>query len=347
MPVAEEIPYINAMADLMILGAGLAGCSLAWAARAAGVNVTLVDRGGESASRVAAGLVTPVTGQRLVKTLQHDRLIPAALSFYSRVESETSTRLVIPQPIVRIFRTDKERTVFAQRQHADFEGLVRTPEPPLDPDEFDTQPGGFEMPTAWRLDVPAFLDVTRAAFASQFLTQDVDVHAEVWKSPTTTTVVCFGFESWRVPGVEHVPHNHAKGEVLSVNIPGLRETRIVNRGTWLAPTGQGQGVVGATYEWEDFSPSPTAAKRAELEAGLKTFVKRPYEVTAHRAANRAITQDRMPILGAIGPNRFVFSGLGSKGVLWAPYYANHLLGHLLDGEPLEPGVDILRWGRRA
>ena len=52
--------------DVLIVGAGVIGGSLAWELARAGVSVTIVDRGavGCGASSAAAGLLSPTMGQR-------------------------------------------------------------------------------------------------------------------------------------------------------------------------------------------------------------------------------------------------------------------------------------------
>ncbi|MFY7875920.1 MAG: FAD-dependent oxidoreductase, partial [Pirellula sp.] len=48
-----------------MVGGGLAGCAVAWQAHFRGLKVLLIDRQDpDSSSRVAAGLVTSITGTR-------------------------------------------------------------------------------------------------------------------------------------------------------------------------------------------------------------------------------------------------------------------------------------------
>ena len=76
-------------ADAVVLGQGLAGTAVAWAMRWRGFRVVVLDREADvTASRVAAGLITPITGQRLAKTWRLGDLWPAAQTFYRRVEEE-------------------------------------------------------------------------------------------------------------------------------------------------------------------------------------------------------------------------------------------------------------------
>jgi glycine/D-amino acid oxidase-like deaminating enzyme len=57
---------------------------------------------------------------------------------------------------------------------------------------------------------------------------------------------------------------------------------------------------------------------------------------------RPASRDRRPILGITGPRQAVFNGLGSRGVLLAPWSAAHLADHLFAGAALDPEVDLDR-----
>ena len=52
--------------DYLIIGQGLAGSLLTWELLQRGCKIIVVDNGLENASKVAAGLINPVTGMRLV-----------------------------------------------------------------------------------------------------------------------------------------------------------------------------------------------------------------------------------------------------------------------------------------
>src|SRR5262245_34939653 len=55
---------MKCMADVIVIGGGVIGCSIAWRLAQAGLKVTLFDRGriGCEASRAAAGMLTPQGG---------------------------------------------------------------------------------------------------------------------------------------------------------------------------------------------------------------------------------------------------------------------------------------------
>lgn len=71
----------------------------------------------------------------------------------------------------------------------------------------------------------------------------------------------------------------------------------------------------------------------------------PVEVLDQQAGVRPTARDRRPLLGrrAAMPRQAVFNGLGSRGVLLAPWCAMHLADHLFQGAELDPEVDLARF----
>ena len=67
------------------------------------------------------------------------------------------------------------------------------------------------------------------------------------------------------------------------------------------------------------------------------------EVLDHWAGVRPAAKDRRPILGRTNEHEAVFTGLGSRGALLAPWCAAHLLEHVTKGAPIDPEVDAARF----
>lgn len=326
---------------MIVVGGGLAGTTLAWALRRRGLSFVLVDRAeAVTSSRIAAGLMTPITGKRLTKTWRHDELFPFATEFYRGVEAETGRSFFHPRSIVRILRNEKERSTFANRRD-EFGGLVREPVPTLNADWFHHPPLGFEMPTAAQLDVPAYLDASRDAFArdGQFVEgdvapDDIEVSAEGVALPriglrAKHLIFCQGFAAAQNPLTADLRFRAAKGEILTVRIDAFDERRVVNDGHWLAPHSPGLWRFGATYAWHDLTNTTTPTGRSELEAALRALLNRPFEIVDQQAAVRPIIAGQKPVLGFLPSSPVgVFNGLGSKGSLLAPFFAAQWAGRL-------------------
>ena len=238
--------------DCIIVGQGLAGTALAWSLRWSGVRVLVIDRDEPiTSSKIAAGLITPITGQRLVKSWRLDELWPAAVQFYRRVEQATGTALFRERSMVRLLATDGEAEFLQlRRQSLEFLALIREPQPPLDSRAFATERGGFEMPCAGQLDVPQYLNVSRETFLCDggFVTVSLDPERDLVLNDNRVSIPRLGVHARRLifcegaaltsnPWFRGVVLKPAKGEILTVRIPGLTEERVVHRGVWLAPLG--------------------------------------------------------------------------------------------------------------
>ena len=100
----------------MIVGQGLAGSCLAWSLHWAGRRVMIVDRGDKiTASRIAAGLITPVTGRRMAPTHGYKESYRQAAAFYRRIERELNCRLLDEKPAIRQFVNADEQKAFEQK----------------------------------------------------------------------------------------------------------------------------------------------------------------------------------------------------------------------------------------
>lgn len=342
--------------DFIIIGQGLAGSTLAWQLHWRGQRCMIIDRNEPAtSSKIAGGLITPVTGQRLVPTWRLDEFWPAATEFYQRIESETGRQFLHHPGQVRLFQNEAERDRFDQRDPSQISTPLTQPDKLVDAGSFHSLFGGFEMPTAARLDIPSFLDATRTYFAKVglILESDVDIAADLRLAESNVElprfnirarrlVFCEGFAATGNPWLSALKFDATRGELLTVRVPGLTETRIVGCGVWLAPLGNDLFRVGSTYDWQKLDSAPTDAGRKELCERLARFLRLPFEVVDHQAAVRPILVGRHPVLGLIPnePRLAVFNGLGSKGSLQAPLLGQQLTELLLDQRPADESVDI-------
>lgn len=345
--------------DVLILGQGLAGTALAWSLRQRGQRFLIIDRDAPGgSSRIAAGLMTPITGRRLVKTWRWDEFWQTACTFYRQLETELETTFFFPSRMVRLLADSSEQNFFQRRITEEFAGLVARPEILLDPEAFDEGLGGFEMNSGGRLNVARFLAASRQQFVADgaYVTADIDLQREIEVKSTGVRlphldiqarrlIFCQGIDARDNPWFAHVRFKPAKGEILTLRIAGLAEARIVHRGVWLMPLGNGQFRAGATYEWNELNDLPTDVGREEICSRLRQFLRLPFEVVAQDAAVRPIVLHQYPVVGLHPrwPQLGFLNGLGSKGSLQAPWLANHFAEFLCADLPIDPAVSLSRY----
>lgn len=343
--------------DVIIVGQGLAGTTLAWAIHQRGYTLAVIDRGHHSSpSRIAAGLITPITGQRLAVAWRFPQLFPSAQQFYQHLQRQLDVTFFYPGPMVRLFVDEGERRLFSDRAERYLSDLVR----PLDPAwpgvaDFHADHGGFVMPTAARLDVAKYLDASRLWLQRRgaFSPGTVDPSSDLRVTPAGVALPRFGLAArWLIwcqgfepnPFFPALPFNPVKGEMLTIRWSRVWY-EVIHKGAWLAPVGEGRAKVGATYDREALDSRPTPAGRAWLKEQLGRLLKGCYEVVDHSAAVRPALIDGRPVLGLhpAYPSLGILNGLGSKGALLAPFCAQVLADSLASGQVDDNEVSLRRW----
>lgn len=335
------------MLDYLIIGQGLAGTVLAWKLLEREGAIMVIDREDESTcSKVAAGLINPITGRYLTKSWRIDETSPCAWEFYRAIEERTGSQFLHELPIVRLFKSDDEVARWEKRRSnpAYHDYFHDDPLPWLDGDAVDCSHGGFVTRHSGYLDVERFLAASRKVFRELGCYQCAEYEDPLNSSLATMTVFCQGFEAASNPLFDWVPFKSAKGEILTLEIdaPELAADRIYNRGVWLLPTADGQFRTGSTYSWDPLDCTPTAAGRESIESRLREWLKVPIEVIGQRAAVRPIINASKVLMGRHPARDDVafFNGLGSKGVSNAPFFAAQLAEHLGGNGLIDPEVDL-------
>ena len=349
---------------IIICGQGLAGTLLAWALVKRGCRVLLVDVGAAvTSSKIAAGIVTPISGKRLTLSQEVGVFLPEAWECYGESARVLGRAHFHRRAQVRLFRNAEEpvrwaaqrgRVEFAAHLAADSEDQGMTGRL-VEAAQFHGDGTGFEMTTSGWLDTRGWLADSAAWFAERGMLRtmaldpgSVRPEADGVRLPDGTraaaVVFCEGHAARRNPWFPWVQCKCAKGEILTLRVPELAaERRIIHRGSWLLPVDDaGTFRTGATYEWKTLDTVPTMESRAVLEGRLRELLRLPWEVTGHEAAVRPIIHESLARMGRhpVYPGLVFFNGLGSKGVLHGPRYARLLAEHLTEGRPLPPEVDV-------
>jgi len=363
--------------DLLIFGQGLAGTLVAWQAHWRGLRVAIVDPGEtETASRVAAGIINPITGRRLSQTWRLSELFPAAETFYARVAGDLGQAHYRRLPILRGLDLDGQPELWQRRLDRNdgdrelvfAEGAQEMAQP--DPDWFSPMGARFSTRVSGQLRVEAFLEASRDFFetSQHVVTDRLETPEQIADHPSG--VAWNGIEAEVAllstgAAPEGVPRGlkirRARGDVLQLALSGCPERRIVNRrGKWFLPpaevnsSGRGIYLAGSTYDWDGCDPSPTKEGRRIVENSLAGILAPEISrrlslpesdggiVVGHRSAFRPVVHGSRLVAGRdpIRSGLAYFNGLGSKGVLNAPLFAGQLVDHLFGGAPLDPEINL-------
>lgn len=346
---------------MVIVGQGLAGTLLAWELVKRGIRVLIYDEDAAvTSSKIAAGIVTPITGKRLTVAPDAGIFLREAWDCYAASERILGRAYFHRRGQVRLFKNEDESTRWVrQRERTEFAVHVAASAPVdgrrVDPELFLGNGLGFEMATSGWLDTRAWLADSAAWFAGRGMLRTLSLDAASVRpvcdrvrlpdgTHASAVVFCEGHLARRNPWFPWVSWKCAKGEILTLNIPELSaEQRIIHRESWLLPVdGCGTFRTGSTYEWYTLDTAPTPEGRAVLEERLRAMLRVPWQVTGHQAAVRPIIHQSFARMGRhpVHPALVFFNGLGSKGVLHGPRYATMLADHLTMGTPLPPELDV-------
>ncbi len=324
------------MRSVHIVGMGLAGALSAWEFIKRGVHVTARDDSdGDTSSMVAAGMITPITGQRLKPTWRGEELMNHARRTYGEIEQSFGIKLQRNWTLRRVFRDASMQEWFRKRFDSGEFDAYNVEEIPSGINDGVRYPfGGMTHGNVVTIDIPLLLRTMRAA-----------VEFSPVVSSSSAIIDCTGYRALGDPLWSWLPIEPSKGEILDVRIPGLELNEILTNGTWILPTGGDCYRVGATHDWDDHDPAPTVLAREELLSAVRRMIDREVIVDGHRAAIRPSTQFKRPLVGAhpSAPGRYTLNGLGTKGALQGPWAAAQLAACVLDGSIPDEEIHIQRW----
>ena len=354
--------------DLIVLGAGLAGAAMAWQSHWHGWTVAIIDRlDARSSSRVAAGLVTPITGGRAAASWKWDEFYPVADAFYRRCEQQTGEAFWRVEPALRVFGSQTERELYESKWLTACND--RNPLSIRADWVSDEENSGLKAPfgmcqigPAARLDTNIYLGATQKHFQALHAFHQVDLNCDIdilfdeqmhaVCIPSLELIgkriaFCQGIAARENRFFSDLPLHPARGDILLVESPNLQLNRVVHHDAWAVPVGQHRYLVGATYDragagaGSEVSEEKTMQFRAELiqrweSLAHGTFQAGYHSVLEQRSAVRPASYDRHPLLGQhdVHANAFCLNGLGSKGTLMAPRLAELAIG-TMNGTPID------------
>lgn len=349
----------NSTIDFLIVGQGLAGTVLSHLLIEKGLSVKVIEQfKANSATRIAAGVFNPVTYRKLKMAEFADFLIPEMFDYYPKMEEKLGVNLFRPTSFLKIL-TDVEELNNWQVQSVDCNNKAFMSQDVF-PDNFENtikNPfGAGQVMQSGVVKLSMMLDLWKEYLQDNELF--VDELFDYGKLKTNFELVtygdiqaknivfCEGIGITNNPWFNWLPMQQFKGEVLEISAPQLKLTRMVNRGVFVLPLENGNFKVGATHDWRNVDEKTTEDGKKELTDKLDKILNVPYQVINHQAGLRPASRDRHPYIG-VHPahnNMYVMNGLGSKGVIMAPWLAKAFIDGI-ETKEWPKGFDIKRYLR--
>ncbi|MBM3415508.1 MAG: FAD-binding oxidoreductase [Bacteroidetes bacterium] len=345
--------------EYLIIGQGISGTWLSYFLQKEGKSFLVIDENQpNSPSRIAAGIINPVTGRRHVEVWMAEEIMPFAWKAYTGLGNELGITAISQKNIIDFFPGLQMRLSFQQRaeENANYVSLaeslgdLRT--------QFNYDFGYGEIKPVYTAHLETILPAWRNLLQqNNYLLEEefdisqlkITVRKIEYKNIIAQKIIfCDGNGSASNPYFRNLPFAPNKGEALTLEIPELPDTHIYKKGLSLAPlAAPGQWWIGSNYAWKFDNENPTAEFREKTEALLKNWLKIPFTIKEHFCGIRPATLERRPFIGLHPqhPNIGILNGMGTKGCPLAPFFAKQLADYLLYNKPINPEADISRFTR--
>lgn len=358
-------------ADLVVVGGGIIGLSVAWEASRRGWEVLVIDRAepGSGASSVAAGMLAPISEARpteepLVRFGRES--LERYPEFVGALEDATGIECFFQSGGVLLVAVDRDQLEVLEHEQRNLEALgleaerlggrrVLELEPRLNPEIV----GGLATRDDRSVDprrvtralVRALEDAGSRIAAEttlQGLHRDdrdhgirgVELERDGRRSRVETGRLLVAAGSWShrvLPELSELPLRPVKGQLLRLRGEVLIERMVRTPEVYLVPRDNGELVVGASSEEQGFDDTATAGVVMDLLYEGWRALPGLYELELREinVGFRPALRDNLPAIGPAGvgiPGLYVATGHYRNGILLAPATAHHLVATMETGE---------------
>ena len=342
--------------DYLIIGQGISGTWLSYYLQKANKSFIVIDNAQpNSASRVAAGIINPVTGRRIVKTWMIDELLSFLIPAYEELGNELNIKAIEKKSLIDFHPTPQMKIAFDERVKENADLLFHPDDQWQYQNIFNYELGFGEVDPCYVVNLKEILPAWRKKLLSnnQLLEEDFEItelkQADAginYKNIKAEKIFfCDGIHSSQNPFFKNLPFALNKGEAILIEATGIPSTHIFKKGMMLSSIQEDLFWLGSNYLWEFPDDQPTELFRKQTELLVRSWLKVPFKIVDHKASVRPANIERRPFVGfhPIYKNVGILNGMGTKGCSLAPFFAKQLTDHLNSGNEILAEADIKRF----
>ncbi|MBU2939865.1 FAD-binding oxidoreductase [Lacinutrix sp. C3R15] len=341
--------------DYIVVGCGLAGVHFCEQLKAHNKSFVVLDNTSQQSSVVAGGLYNPVVLKRFTSVWKSQEQLELALPIYHKLEQELNIVLDFKTPVYRRFTSVEEQNDwFTASDKPELSKYLSTTLIKNTNKAIDANFSFGKVLETGRIDTKLLIETYKKHLTKnkQLLEESFNYDALVIKDTFQYNAIAAkhivfaeGFGVKKNKYFENLPLKEVKGELLTIYAPDLKIDYVLKSSVFLIPIGNDLYTVGATYDWKDKTNKITLEAKELLLKKLKTFLKCDFKVVHQVAGIRPTVTDRRPLVGRhkTYKNMYVLNGLGTRGVMIAPYVAKQLFNNIENNTPLERDIDIARF----
>lgn len=343
------------MLDYIIVGSGLAGIAFAEEAIENNKSFLVINNQSQNSSKIAGGLYNPVILKRFSFVWNAEQQLQLLTIFYSNIEKKLNLKLNYKLPLLRkFFSIEEQNNWFIASDKPNLAKFLSTDLVTIKYNHIPSPFGFGEVMHSGYVDTALlvnsyqdYLIKSNNYFEDTFDYNQLiinDDYVEYKNHKAKNIIFAEGFGMLLNPFFNDLPLDGTKGELLIIKAPDLNFDVIIKSAIFVVPLGNNLFKVGATYNWEDKTNTPTEEAKQELLTEIKSLINCDFEVVEHRAGVRPTVKDRRPLIGTHPKyNRLhLLNGMGTRGVMLAPAMAKDLFNNIEHGIPLDLHIDIKR-----
>ena len=323
--------------NTVIVGQGIAGSLVAFMLHRKKIPFLVIDPASQyTASKIAAGMFTPLSGKR--KTIQPLVLeqIPFAIKIYQEISQLLGNNIVHLSNIYQVFNSAEEQAALQLKSlepvySAHIVPILRAlPGIHQQNVACDITHSGWVNCELWMDLFRTWLKKNDQLLEASFIHQDLQITEEKlsYKGLEFQNIFfCEGYRAIHNPFFKEkiIP---CKGDVLTIASDHFATDQIIKKnGIYLVPSENNAFKVGATYQWNNDEELPDNASKLWIEGQLENMLFNPFNTVDHQSAIRPTTQNREVIIQQHLQHKgmFMLNGLGTKGVLQGPWWADRVV----------------------
>jgi glycine/D-amino acid oxidase-like deaminating enzyme len=333
--------------EYLVVGQGISGTLLSWYLHKANRSFLVIDKfNASSSSRVAAGIINPVTGRRIVRTWMIETIMPFAVKAYRDIGEFLKIDTIADKKIIDFFPSAQMRLAFQERiEHGEEFLLMPDDENNFRP-HFNYDLGYGVINESYVVNLKNVLSAWRDYLKNKSLLIEEDYYS-LNAVTAEKTIFCDGIYSSTNKYFNKLPFALNKGEALIIECENIPVDAVYKKGLTLAPLGNNQFWAGSSHEWHFTDNLPSEQFLVSTTNILKGWLKKSFNVVERLAAIRPATVERRPFVGMHPhfPSIGILNGMGTKGCSLAPYFADQLVNHLTKNSPILPEADVSRFSR--
>ena len=347
------------MLDYLVVGLGIAGVSFCETLERNDKTYKVFNDDSQQASKVAGGMYNPVILKRFSLAWKAAEQLVEMLPFYELLEKKLGIEFIEKLQVMRRFTSVEEQNDwFTAADTNRLKPFLSTEIHPNKNTAIDAPFGFGEVLGTGKLAISRLLSAYKKYLknSENLISETFDFNQIKWEKDAIRygdlkakqIVFAEGFGMKKNPYFNYLPLTGTKGEYLIIRAPALNELNVIKAGIFIIPEGNDLYRVGATYKWKDQTNVPTEVSKIELLEKLDALLKCGYKVVDQLAGIRPTVTDRRPLVGRHPKysQLFVLNGLGSRGVMIAPWASRQLFDYIEKQVPIEPELDCNRFTKK-